>query len=79
MKLKLPISLLFTFALGLFTLNAQSPNLMSYQAVVRDASGNLIKDRQVDMKITILQGAADGSVVFSEEHLAATNEMVWFL
>ncbi len=74
MKRKLQLTLLFTFVFGLFTLNAQSPNLMSYQAVIRDASGNLIKDRQVDMKITILQGAADGSVVFSEEHLAATNE-----
>jgi hypothetical protein len=74
MKRILTITLFFSFAFSLFTLNAQSPDLLSYQAVIRDASGNLIKDRQVDMKISILQGSADGNVVFIEEHLAVTNK-----
>ncbi len=73
MKLKLQISLLFTFALGLFTLNAQTPNLMSYQAVIRDASGNLVRNSQVGMKISIVQTAPDGTDVYVEEYIVTTN------
>jgi len=52
----------------------QVPDMMSYQAVIRDASGNLVSNRQVKIRISILQGATDGNSVFIEEHLVTTNE-----
>ncbi len=52
---------------------AQSPNKLSYQAVVRDSDGNLIKDQAVGMQISILQGSATGTAVYTETHTPTTN------
>jgi hypothetical protein len=73
MKIILPITLLFTFAICLFTLKAQTPQKMSYQAVIRDASGNLVRNSQVGMRISVLQGAPDGTDVYVEEYTITTN------
>jgi len=52
---------------------AQSPNSFKYQAVVRDASGEVITGRQVTLVISILQGDVDGDEVFTETHDSTTN------
>jgi hypothetical protein len=52
---------------------AQSPEKMSYQAVIRDASDNLITDTQIGMQISILQGSASGTVVYVETQEPTTN------
>ena len=50
---------------------AQLPQKMSYQCVVRNASGTLVVNHAVGMKISILQGSATGTVVFSETYSPA--------
>ncbi len=75
LKTRVAIVSLLAFVL-LFSplfLSAQSPELMSYQAVVRDAGSNLVKNSQVGMRISILQGAANGSSVYEEEYTVTTN------
>ena len=59
----------------LFTANvlAQVPQKMSYQAVLRNSSNALITSSPVGMKISILQGSATGTVVYSETQTPATN------
>jgi hypothetical protein len=52
---------------------AQAPNKMSYQAVIRDENNNLISNTQIGIRVSILQGAENGIVVFSETHNATTN------
>jgi hypothetical protein len=52
---------------------AQSPEKMSYQAVIRDANNNLVTNQSIGMQISILQGSESGTVVFSERHFLATN------
>jgi uncharacterized protein (TIGR02145 family) len=52
---------------------AQSPEKMSYQAVIRDASDNLITDTQIGMQISILQGSASGTAVYVETQVPTTN------
>jgi len=47
---------------------AQSPQKMSYQCVVRNASGQLVTNQAVGMKISILQGSETGTVVFEETY-----------
>lgn len=47
---------------------AQAPNRISFQAVVRDNSNQLIVNSQVGMKTTILQGSPAGTVVYEELH-----------
>jgi len=71
--LKLMVALLLTLNFGLLTVTAQTPQKMSYQAVVRDASGELIREQQVGMQISILQGSADGTPVYTETQTPTTN------
>jgi len=52
---------------------SQAPNLMSYQAVIWDANGNLVAEKMVSIKISILQGSVSGSSVYSENHRVQTN------
>ncbi|MFZ4428085.1 MAG: hypothetical protein ACOYOO_13075, partial [Saprospiraceae bacterium] len=58
---------------SLTTLHAQSPNLMSYQAVIWDAGGNLVADKEVNIRLSILQGVLSGPAVFVETHRVRTN------
>jgi hypothetical protein len=52
---------------------AQAPQKMSYQAVIRNASNNLVVNAPVKMRISILQGSATGTSVYSELHSTTTN------
>ncbi len=54
-------------------LNAQSPEKMSYQAVVRNATNNLVTNQSVGMQISILQTTATGTAVYVETHNTTTN------
>jgi uncharacterized protein (TIGR02145 family) len=64
---------LFLAVLLTATLWAQSPEKISYQAVIRDASDNLITDTQIGMQISILQGSASGTAVYVETQEPTTN------
>jgi uncharacterized protein (TIGR02145 family) len=46
---------------------------MSYQAVIRDASNELVASQSVGMQISILQGSASGTVVYTETQTPTTN------
>jgi hypothetical protein len=52
---------------------AQAPNKMSYQAVVRDGSNNLVASTAVGVRISILQGTSSGSAVYVETQTPSTN------
>ncbi len=53
---------------------SQAPALFNYQAIARDGLGDPISNQQVAFKISILQGSASGSVVYSEMHIVQTND-----
>lgn len=63
-----------TFSI-LFTLSiiAQAPYKMSFQAVIRNASNNLIVSQTVGMRISILQGSSSGTAVYVETQTPMTN------
>jgi hypothetical protein len=52
---------------------AQSPEKMSYQAVIRGNSNQLVTSHATGMKISILQGSATGMAVYVETQTPATN------
>lgn len=52
---------------------AQAPEKMSYQAVVRDGSNNLVVSTVVGMQISILQGSSTGTAVYVETQTPTTN------
>ncbi len=68
---KLFTSILLLIGLTTF---AQTPISFNYQAVLRDASGGILANQQVEIGVTILQGSASGTEVFSETHSVTTNE-----
>jgi len=52
---------------------AQTPQSFNYQAVLRDASGNILANQNIEIQVDILQGSASGSAIFSENHSTTTN------
>lgn len=55
---------------GLF---AQGPQGIGHQAVIRDAEGNLVTNSTIGIKVSILQGSAEGTAVYSETHTPQSN------
>ena len=53
--------------------NAQSPEKMSYQAVVRDGNDALVSNASVGMRISILQGSTTGTAVYVETQSCTSN------
>ena len=53
--------------------SAQAPEKMSYQAIIRNSSSQLVKSQAVGMQISILQGTVNGTVVYVETQTATTN------
>ncbi len=52
---------------------AQSPEKMSYQAVVRDANNTLLANKTIGMQISIIQSTITGKAVYTETHSVETN------
>lgn len=69
---KLLFTTLVSFAI-MITVFAQAPGKMSYQAIIRDASSQLIMDKEIGMKISILKGSVTGSAVYVETQKPTTN------
>ena len=53
---------------------AQTPQKMSYQAIIRDNAGELVSDHAVGVKMSILKGAASADAIYAETHIRETNE-----
>lgn len=52
---------------------AQTPEKMSYQAVIRDGSDALVTNTQIGMQINIRKTSPTGSVVYAETQTPTTN------
>ncbi len=70
MKIINTFLLTFLFAITVF---AQAPQKMSYQAVVRNSSNNLLSNQTVGMEISILKGSSTGTTVYAETQTPSTN------
>lgn len=67
---------LFTFLTSILIsalIMAQSPYMFSYQSLVRDDSGQLVKEESIGVQISILQGSQDGAAVYVETHTVVSN------
>lgn len=67
------ILLSFGIVLGLFMGLAQAPEKMSYQAVMRNGSGQLLSNQAVAVKVSVLEGSPAGTLVYSERLTGNTN------
>ncbi len=55
--------LLFSFAMMSIFAFGQTPQAFKYQAVARDLNGNPVIDQEISVKISILAGSPEGTVV----------------
>jgi microcystin-dependent protein len=55
-------------------LMAQSPQAFKYQAVVRDNAGNVVVNKLISIKSSILIDSLNGNSVYAETHSLATND-----
>jgi len=78
MKNHLKLLMLMLILMISFQLNAQVPQAFNYQAVARDASGNILSGQLISLRITILEGSSSGTVVYTETHMANTNQLGLF-
>jgi len=53
--------------------NGQTPQAFNYQAVVRDSNGDILINKQVGMKFSILKGSLTGTSIYSETHTPTSN------
>ena len=56
------------------TLWAQAPQSFSYQAIIRDNTGQPMPNTAVTVQFNISQGSATGTQVYSENHSVTTND-----
>ena len=63
----------FLLAMTVFSARSQAPDMMSYQAVIRNVSNNLVVNKTVGVKISILKGGVNGTPVYVESHAVRTN------
>lgn len=65
--------ILIMAALFPWTSSAQAPEKFTYQAVVRNASNQLVASATVGVRVSILQGGVNGTIVYMETQTAVTN------
>ena len=51
----------------------QTPEKMTFQAVIRDASNALLSNQNIGMQISILQGSINGNSIYTETHNPVSN------
>lgn len=53
--------------------NTQPPQAVKFQAIVRDGSGELVKNQRVSFETSIVKGSADGSIIYTETHIDTSD------
>ncbi|MDP4267871.1 MAG: hypothetical protein Q8880_10620, partial [Bacteroidota bacterium] len=69
-------TILFFAMVVITTINlmAQAPQGFSYQAVARDLNGNILANKPVNFRFSLLQGSNTGIVVYCETQSLTTNQ-----
>src|SRR6056297_4016422 len=72
--MKKVVLLIITVSLAMATVFAQNPMGFNYQAIIRNASGEVIANQTVGLKISILEGSITGEPAYSETFTPQTNQ-----
>ncbi len=59
--------------LATLKVSAQTPEKMSYQAIVRASDNSLVSDSSVSLRVIVRQGSKNGTNTYEETHSATTN------
>lgn len=71
---------LFSFILSMAVITgfAQTPQALNYQAVARNSSGLILPTTNINVRFSILDGSATGTVIYQETHATSTNNFGLF-
>ena len=58
---------------AVLSLQAQAPQAIQYQTIIRNAAGEVVMDQNVSLQLTIRQGSATGTPTYQETHSVTTN------
>jgi hypothetical protein len=53
---------------------AQAPQAMNYQGIARDVQGHALENKTINMRISVIDGAENGKIVYTETHDVTTNK-----
>ena len=56
-----------------FSMMGQAPDLINYQAVAYNASGQSINNTAISIRISVLQSSSSGTIAYQETHNPATD------
>ena len=73
MKQTIPLIFFICLLLTGLTCYSQAPNLLSYQAVIRNSNNELVSNTTVGVRISILSGLQANVLLYQEEHKVITN------
>ena len=71
-RIRIQIIFFCLFITGI-TCYSQSPNLISYQTVIRNGNNELVSNTTIGVRISILSGPEANVLVYQEEHAVKTN------
>lgn len=66
------------FILAVAALSAQAPPFINYQAVARNAQGNVLANQTVTVRLTIYSGTPTGAISHLETDTVTTNQFGLF-
>ena len=52
---------------------SQSPEKFTYQSIIKNSAGYLLKNQDVGLRISVLFNSSNGIPVYSEEHSVESN------
>lgn len=67
------IYILILFTVATLNMYAQTPEKISYQAIVRANDNSLVANSMVSVMLLIRQNTTTGNVVYQEKHIKSTN------
>lgn len=70
--MKNKVLLLVFISFSLMSL-AQTPEKISYQALIRNSSGDLLANQNIGLRISVVESSINGAAVYAETHTVTTN------
>jgi len=71
-------TLLFLACLCAYSASSQTPQTIPYQAVARDAAGNLLVNQSICVQFRIYNQVSGGTLLYEEHHTLTTNKLGLF-
>ncbi len=70
-------TIIFILVAGILSMSAQ-PNAIPFQGAARDASGAILSNRLISLRLSVLDSSSTGPLIYSETHSTSTSALGLF-